>query len=275
MGAAGPEAAEEEDQDHAAGEPDDVGQVGDAGALGGGRALEVEPLENEPGAEHDPGRQPHRDEEQERHQAGHPGPGEQDQVGAEHPGDGPRRPDQGVFAARVRQGEPVGRQVPAGQVEDQVADAAEPVLDVVAEHEQEQHVAGQVQQPAVEEHGREHRQGRDLLVVGPDADAALGGGRAGGHVQRVVLEQLHRDGRPLPEEGELAAEPVRGVGVAADVDRRDRRDEEDDHVDGDQRPVDDRRPPGGVVVVDRDEPEHLTPRGGCAAAAGRRCWRPP
>ena len=273
--AAGAEAAEQDDQDDAGGEPDDVGQVGHAGALGGGGALEVEPLQDEPGAEHHPGGQPHGDEEQERHQAGHPRAREQDQVGAEDPGDGARRPDQGVGAGGVGEGEPVGGQVPAGQVEEQVAGVAEPVLDVVAEHEQEQHVAGQVEQPAVQEHGREHRERRDLLVVGPDGHAALGRGRAGGHVQRVVLQQLHRDGRPLAEEGELAAEPGRGVGVPADVERRDGRDEEHHHVDGDERPVDDGRVAGGVVVVDGDEAEHRTSRAGCAAAAGRRCWRPP
>ena len=63
--------------------------------------------------------------------------------------------------------------------------------------------------------------------------------------------------------------------VAADVQRRDRRQEEHHHVDGDEGPGDDRRAAGGVVVVDRDEPEHLPSTGDCAAAAGRRCWRPP
>jgi len=60
----------------------------------------------------------------------------------------------------VGEREPVRGDVPAEQVEDQVRELAELVLDVVAEDDQEQHVAEQVQPALVNEHGEQHRQGR-------------------------------------------------------------------------------------------------------------------
>ena len=55
----------------------------------------------------------------------------------------------------------IWRSVPdqaARQVDDQVADGAQDLLDVVAEDPEVEHVPGQVQRAAVQEHGREQRQ---------------------------------------------------------------------------------------------------------------------
>ena len=43
-----------------------------------------------------------------------------------------------------------------GQVKRQVFHMAERILDVVAKHPQEKHIAGEVHQPAVDEHGGEY-----------------------------------------------------------------------------------------------------------------------
>jgi hypothetical protein len=52
------------------------------------------------------------------------------------------------------------------EIEDREADVPEMVLDVVTEDPQEQHVAGQVQDRSVQEHGRED--GKPDVLVGED-----------------------------------------------------------------------------------------------------------
>src|SRR5207245_9323823 len=79
--------------EEAQGEADDVGEVGDAGA---GRVVAGRlPLEAEPEQQHDPGREPQRQEEEEREDAGDPGPGEEEEEGAEYAGDRSGGADQG------------------------------------------------------------------------------------------------------------------------------------------------------------------------------------
>ena len=177
-----------------------------------GVAERVHPLQYEPEPEHEPGRDADRDEEQERDQAPHPGPRVEHQVRAEHPGDRPGRTDQRPGRSGVRDSEAIRRDVPARQVEEQVGHPAETVLDVVAEDEQEEHVAEQVQPPRVHEHGCQDRDRRVLLEgpAGHHAGRPLRGRRhlTGGHrLEKLPAgDQLARDRPVVVVEGLLLAQ---------------------------------------------------------------------
>jgi len=97
--------------------------------------------------------------------------GVENEVGPQHARDGPGRADERLDRRPVDGRVPVGGDVTAEQVEEQVRDLAEPVLDVVAEDDKEQHVPEQVQPARVQEHRVQHRQG-GLLVIGRPADVA-------------------------------------------------------------------------------------------------------
>jgi hypothetical protein len=112
-------------------------------------------LQHDPEADDHHGRDLGDDPEQ---QDADPVEREPDEVGAHQAGDragGPQRRD-------VR--ERVGRDLreaagqAAGQVEEHVAHGAQDLLDVVAEDPEVEHVAGQVQRAAVQEHRRQQRQ---------------------------------------------------------------------------------------------------------------------
>ena len=96
----------------------------------------------------------------------------QQQVGAHDAGNRARCPYQRGLRCRVN-GEVGQRGQDAGsQVEHQVLDVAEGVFDVVAEHPQEQHIADEVHEAAVDEHTRQQRApGRHRRG---DADSARG-----------------------------------------------------------------------------------------------------
>ena len=240
-----------------------MGQVSHRAGAVRGQAGRVRPLQQEPQAQHQPRRDAQRDEQQERHQAPHPGPRVQHQVRAEHAGDRAGRADQRRDRVRVGQREPVRRGVPAGQVEEQERQLAHAVLDVVAEHHQEQHVAEQVQPARVQEHRPQHRQRRRLAVRGPfqhAADALRADRRlAGRHQpQRPVADQLAGDRRvPVVERGLPA---LRGrAGAAHQGAQRDRGEQQDGHVDRDQRVGHPRGPADRVDVVDRDNHIAIVP----------------
>ena len=79
----------------------------------------------------------------------------------------------------------------AGDVEQQERDRAQPVLDVVAEDPEEQHVAEQVQPAAVEEHAGEHPEHRVAgEVAGPERVVDVGGD--GGPLLEEPLERRCR-----------------------------------------------------------------------------------
>ena len=87
------------------------------------------------------------------------------------------------------------RREPAEQVEDEELDRAHRVLDVVAEDPQEQHVAAEVQQPAVHEHRGERSSG----TVGASSGRSSRGASCGDALARV--RELVRDRAVV---GELA-----------------------------------------------------------------------
>jgi hypothetical protein len=109
----------------------------------------------------------------------------------------------------VGEREPVRGHVSAEHVEHQVGELAELILDVVAEDDQEQHVAEQVQPAFVNEHREQHRQGRRLAVgrLAEVAGVRAGPGLAGCDLGQLMAGgQLARDGRIVIEERLLAAQ---------------------------------------------------------------------
>src|SRR5512143_2884076 len=134
-------------------EPADVREEGDPARLRDAQRSEaVDQLEEEPEAEHDHGRDVEQlVEEPEEDQRGDPCAGEQDDVRPERRGDRPGCPDRGRTGRRIygdlRQG---GDHAP-DQVEDEEPEATEPVLHVVPEDPQVEHVAEEMQPAAVQE----------------------------------------------------------------------------------------------------------------------------
>jgi hypothetical protein len=131
------------------------------------------------------------------------------QVGAEYAGDGAGGSDEGLHRGLVGEREPVRGDVAAEHVEEQEGELAEAVLDVVAEDNEEQHVAEQVQPARVQEHGEQHGQGR-LLVVRRLAHVARvrpGSRLAGRDLGKLVVRgELPRDRRVVVVERRLAAQ---------------------------------------------------------------------
>ena len=135
---------------------------------------------------------------------------QQHEIAAEHGRDGAARADvrdRRLDVAREHQGDEGlrrGRRKAAEEVEDEVAEPAERVLDVVAEDPEEEHVAEQVRPAAVHEHRREPvsspavphlRAGAlDLArVVGERGDGALQVGKLVEHPD----EDVRRDQREV------------------------------------------------------------------------------
>jgi hypothetical protein len=143
--------------EHAHDEADQVRHVGHAGTLSHAGPGRIDVLQDEPGTEDQPGGQPDRQEEQEGQQREHPGSGVEDQVGTEHARDRSGGSDQGRRRATVHDREPVRSSVSSSDVERDERDPAEPVLDVVAEDVEEEHVAEDVQPSGMQEHRVEHR----------------------------------------------------------------------------------------------------------------------
>ena len=199
-----------------------------SGCASGGAA--VQQLEDEPDAEEEHRRHLAEDEEDQRQ---HLRARQQHEVGAEHRRDRAARAD--VRDRRVgvaREGERdegLGRRrrEAAEEVEEEEADLAERVLDVVAEDPEEEHVAEQVHPAAVQEHRRERGQEPAL----PDRRArAL-------DLARVVAELVDR----ALQVGELVEDP-------------------DEHVRDDQRDRDERERPRRHVVAERQHGAMLSGR---------------
>ena len=95
----------------------------------------------------------------------------QDQIGGDHAGHRAAGADQRQLGGRQHEGvrEPAGDA--AQQIEDQKLEVPHGVLDVVAEHPQEQHVGAEVEDVAVQEHVGEERLalGNGQRVQGPRA----------------------------------------------------------------------------------------------------------
>ena len=82
---------------------------------------------------------------------------EQHQVGAEHAGDRAAGPDHRHARAGLEEQLQQGSGQAAQGVEQQVAAVAQPILDVVAENPQKQHVAEKMAEAGVHEHGGRDR----------------------------------------------------------------------------------------------------------------------
>jgi hypothetical protein len=123
--------------------------------VGAERGHPAEQLEDEPQPQDHVGRQVDRRDEDEHHERQDPPAGEHDEIGAEHRRDGPGRAQVGDHGVRSDRDLGGRRRESAQDVEDEVERRAQLVLDVVAEHPQEQHVAQDVQPPSVQKHRHE------------------------------------------------------------------------------------------------------------------------
>ena len=115
---------EELDEQHARQEASDVGPecdpAGAAAVRRDGRGGAAQELRHKPVAEHDPGRQPHEENEEQRHQGQHPRARVEKEIRSHDPGDGAAGADGRDGRAGVEQRVEQGRCHPAGQVEHQI-----------------------------------------------------------------------------------------------------------------------------------------------------------
>ncbi len=87
----------------------------------------------------------------------------------------PEAPTSGVAASGALTAKTSAGNNAAGEIENQEADAAHRLFDVVAENPQEQHVAGNVQEAAVQEHvGEKRRVRRNAAGRRPRRSVAAG-----------------------------------------------------------------------------------------------------
>ncbi len=213
------------------------------------------------------------EEEDQEHQAQHAGAREQDEVAGQNAGDRAGGPDRRRCRARVDRRLERDRGEAGEHVEQREAQAAERVLDVRAEDPQEDHVAAEMQQPAVHEHRAERRDPRRRLPHRiaqaaahdlPGVDLMRPDDRVS--AVRAGVRQFGRDRAELDQ--------VQHVVIRARVAERDPTllpEEVGDHVGHDQRDRHDRKAPGGHVVLQR---EHVG-RSVRPTSAGRANLRPP
>jgi len=157
----------------------------------------------------------------------------QHQVGTHGNCDGARRPNQGYGRSGVARDESKGGQDPADQVEAQEVRSSDAPLHVLAEHPQEQHVAGEVEDAPVDEHACEQAEADRLLRREIFADLALAVVGFGDDQLTSGDLASHR----APSIGELIAlhdSPLLGLqGVhGANLEPRRLDEQENDHVDG-------------------------------------------
>ena len=112
-------------------------------------------LSNEEVAEHDPRRQPHKPHEEERHDGENFRAGIEQEVRAHYAGDGAAGSDCGDGRVEIEDCVHSHSGNSADEVENDVAEVAEVVFDVVAEDPEREHVEDEVHPGAVQEHGRE------------------------------------------------------------------------------------------------------------------------
>src|SRR5579864_9298203 len=122
-----------------------------------GAARGVDELPDRPEADDPIGLEPKRNETE---QACHLGARPEQEISGNDPGDGARGADQSRLRARIAQDEGQAGADAAGQIETEEAPATERLLDVIAEHEQEEHVAENVHEIAMHEHRGEQREER-------------------------------------------------------------------------------------------------------------------
>src|SRR5581483_11757905 len=192
-GAASSANEEEPIENHSRGEAADVRPPGNPRHplprhAGDGAAEE---LRRRPEQEIDPRR--HLEEEgkeKDRKQDDDPGVGKQNEVGAEHPGDGARCADRrnGRIDIRIKMGDP--RDHAGQEIKKEKPCRSHQFLDVVAEDPEGPHIADQVDPPAVKEHAGEKR----AVSAGRQSEPKrpVGMAVAGRHQSKEVKEPLLR-----------------------------------------------------------------------------------
>ncbi len=127
----------------------------------------------------------------------------------------PDAPTTGTVLAWVDRDLSRSRDDAGQQIEGQEHHSAEPVLDVVAEHPQKQHVEPEVQPSSVQEHRGDHREvdvlareqwGAVVVLVAGRAVALIERARHLVDSQRVTLHELAGDGGELEVEPQLAVD---------------------------------------------------------------------
>src|SRR6266540_1529789 len=243
-------------------EPAHVRPVGYAAAhVGAHAANPAEQLEDEPEPQEGDGRELDRGDEEEDDERVDTGMGEQDEVRAQDGGDGPGGPKV-RDGGRGSDGELEARGCQAAQqVEDQVQPRFQPILDVVAEDPQVEHVAPDVEPAAVQEHRHEDRQVH-VLVWAPLLERPL---KLCPDPRPELWSQVRLDGIPrgrpsfskarlvcdLPWDQCVAVVEEEAPGIAVRLQGW-LPEQEDQAIGGDQRKRDPRRAGRGVRVADRD-----------------------
>src|SRR5687768_126075 len=183
----------------------------------------------------------------------------QQKVSTQHTRDRSRRTETrnqhvGFLTGQSSSGKHVGQRSnqTANEVENEIADVAQTVLDVVAEDPEEEHVAAQVSNASMHEHGREQRQinGERCFSESGNQELLAGSGMnddAGRRDDVAAGNDLQWDRR----------ECVCELFVCADTLQH----HKDKDVERDERVVNKRRClPAGVVVVERKNHGPILPR---------------
>ena len=149
----------------------------------------------------------------------------ENEVGAHDSGDGAAGADDGDTGICIQQNVRDGRGQSAEEVEDEIAEVAKVVFDVVAEDPEEKHVATDVPVGSVQEHGSE--------------DGQNGGG------DRVV-GMAGKDGEGVAgNEAELKCKGLKSARVEADGNFPG----EDEDIEGDQKIADEGSGEAGLIVA--------------------------
>ena len=130
---------------------------------GGNRHWDVEPLtelDEEPETQDKQGREADEFYENEnKHQSKNPGVGKEQQIGPQDPGHSPAGANHGNGGGGVGQNLGQSGKEAANQVKKEEAQMAQRIFDVVPEDPQVEHVSEEVEESAMEEHGRQQGEG--------------------------------------------------------------------------------------------------------------------
>ena len=145
-----------------------------ASAPSGGLHDSADPADQvheEPDPNHQRGRDHQGDEEEERNQHLHDRAGEEQEIGAQHAGDRATGADHRDEVAAIDPDVRGRGEIAAEPIEEREAPAAQAVLNVIAEHPEEQHVPDEVEPAAVEEHRGQRREEEEEAVEEIDPPA--------------------------------------------------------------------------------------------------------
>jgi hypothetical protein len=170
--------------------------MGEEGHIGFDPRAHAEQLDKKPETQNNHrGKTNQADKKEDEHQGQHPGVREKKQVSPQDPGHGPACADHGNRGIgdgkNLRHG---GRQS-TEQIKNEEAKGPERIFDVVPEDPEVKHVAKEVQDPAMEKHGRKYREtDRDpgRKIIEPFSVDDLIGDRPPLEDESLVLPRIHR-----------------------------------------------------------------------------------